>query len=131
MKNVKIEKQLTGPEWWKSTFAVEVKGDPNAADLPPGLSREEKKRVIQSWRTVAVLEIKPNGAPRYVGFISGTYLGVLKYPLETLDGKFGMRIGRGDVQFFAFDPNFENEIKLTLIEITKEGDPKYRDLLLY
>ena len=131
MKDVITSINLTGPRWWKDVLAVEIKGDPDAADLPADVSSEERGRIIHGWKIVAVFTLEPKDAPAYVGFISGTYIGVLKYPLETLDGKFGMRIGRSDVKFFAFDPNLENEIRLTLIEVTKEDDPRYPDLPLY
>lgn len=131
MKNIKMEKRLVGPGWWRGTFAVEVQGDPNAAAIKAGLNQEEKEKVVQSWRTIAVLEVEPNNSRCYVGFISGTYIGVLKYPLETLDGRFGMRVGPGDVKFFAFDPNLESEIRLRLTEVTKEDDPRYQNLPLY
>jgi hypothetical protein len=133
MKNIKIEKNLSGPDWWKSTFAIKVQGDTSAAELPAGLSREEKEKIIQGWKTIAVLEVEPKNVPFFVGFKSNAYLAILKYPLETLDGKFGMRmrIGKEDVEFFAVDKNLEKEIALKLVETTTEDDNKYLELPLY
>lgn len=130
MKNIKLEKNLVGSEWWKSTFAVPVEGDPNAAELPKGLAQEEKEKIIQSWTTVAVLEVKGSVSP-LLGFMSKNYVGMLKEPLQTDEGKFGVRIGREAVWFFILDKNLETEPSLKLLEITTIENPQYNELPLY
>lgn len=131
MRNIKIEKTLIGSDWWKSTSTVEAQGDPNAAVLPKGLNQEEKEKMIQSWKSIAILEVNPKNVPFYIGFKNGSYLAILKCPIETENGRFGMRIGRSDVEFFVIDKNLEKEIKLNLVEIATESDMKYQELPLY
>jgi len=130
MKNIKIEKNLVGDAWWRGAAMIEIKGDPSAAAFPSNVSAEEKEKIIQSWKTVAVFKITKN-IPFYIGFQSDNYIGFLKSLIETEDGKFGMRIGRDNVKFFAFDPKFENDLQLELSEITTEDNPSYLNLPLY
>jgi hypothetical protein len=131
MRNVKIAKGLIGPKWWKNTVSVDIEGDPQAQQIPEGATQEEKEKIIQNWKKIAVLEVEPKNIPFYTGFISGNYIDFLKFPIETLDGKFGMRIGNGAVTFFAFDPDFEKELKIRLVETVQEDDSRYKELPLY
>jgi hypothetical protein len=130
MKNIKLEKGLLGPDWWKRCIAVAVPGARDADPLPPDIPKEEKEKIIQGWKTVAVLQGDAS-KPFWVGFLAGDEVWILKYEVETLDGKFGMRIGGDEVRFFATDPALENSIQLSLVEIVQEDDSRYADLPLY
>lgn len=131
MRNVKFEKSLLGSEWWKGTFTVEIPGDPNAKKFSAGLNEAEREQIVQGWNTVAVLEAEPRDMPFQVGFTSGGYIGTLSSSIETLQGRFGMRVGPDAVGFFSFDPAFRRDVRLRLVEVTREDDPKYQLLPLY
>ncbi len=128
---VEIEKSLTGDAWWRNITMVETEGDPQAIELTPNLTSEDKMGIIQSWKTIAVLEVDDTSTPFYVGFECGIYIGFLNGAIETDDGKFGMRFGKNRINFFAFDPEFKKDINIKLCKITTEDDSRYPDLPLY
>ncbi len=130
MKNIKIERNFVGRAWWKGTKTVNISGIPEADSFSSDLPEEEKEKIIQSWKTIAVLETK-SSKPFQVGFIRGDEVWILKYPIKTMNGKFGMRIGKDNLKFFAIDSTFQDPIQLSPIEIVEEGDPRYSDLPLY
>ncbi len=131
MKNIKIEKNLVGEEWWKDFPAVFIEGDARAAELPKDLSQAEKEAIIQSWKTVAILKASPSNIPFHVGFAVEGLVQFLKFPLETAEGMFGMRVGGGNVTFFVFPADLSASMKLELIEVTEEDDSRYENIPLY
>lgn len=52
-------------------------------------------------------------------------------PVQTDKGKFGARIGDGDVSFFMIPKDLESQPLLRLVAITDIDDPKYSNLPLY
>lgn len=130
MKNIKLEKGLIGKEWWKGANTVHVPGIAGMAPYSQELSDMENEAIMKGWPTVAVIEVK-HGAPFQVGFVSKGAMWILKCPIEALDGKFGMRIGDGDVDFFAVDFAAQEVVPLALVEIVRENDPRYANLPLY
>lgn len=131
MKNIKLEKALFGTDWWKGAKILSVPGDPTAESVPDNLSKEEQEKIIQGWKKIAVIQAEPSSTAFRIFYIYDGNVIFLKYPIETLNGKFGMRIGKEDAQFFAVDSNFQEPIQLTLIEVVSEDDPKYSELPLY
>jgi len=130
MRNIKLEKNLIGKAWWKGSKAVEVSGVAEAQHFPASLPEDEKEKIIQSWNTIAIFETSfPK--PFQIAFFRENEVWILKFPIETLDGKFGMRIGKHDIKFFAIDSSFLEPVQLSLVEITNEDNPRYSDLPLY
>ncbi len=130
MDNNELEKELRKKGLWKGTNVVFVAGVHSAKSFSPNAPKEEKEQAIQSWKTIAVLESKSKN-PFYICFMRGGEVWTLKFPITTRDRKFGMRIGKDDLRFFALDPVFESSIGLSFIEIIQEGDLKYSDLPIY
>ena len=130
MRNIKLEKNLIGKEWWKGANTVHISGIEGLKPYSSELSDMENEEIMRGWQTVAVLEVKRD-APFQVGFFSKGAMWILKEPIATLDGKFGMRIGDGDVDFFAIDFIVQEAVQLTLLETVRENDLRYTDLPLY
>src|SRR3990172_637726 len=130
MKDMKKEKNLIDKKHWPKIPIVKVEGIKGAKKLASGLSMEEGKKIVVSWKDIAVLKVFPKTS-FYLGFIVGTHCQFLKYDTETENGMFGMRIGDEDVFFFVLQKNLVTEMKLELVEMTKLDNPKYKDLPLY
>lgn len=129
MKNIKIEEQYVGHDFWPGISIVEVAGNPEAKPFPQGTT-EENETVIQTWQKVAVLKVAPE-VPFKVGYIHGDSFHYLKVPVETEDGMFGMRVGDDDAKFFVLSAALDQDLSLELVELANENDPKYQNLPLY
>ncbi|NIM46538.1 MAG: hypothetical protein GTN40_00035 [Candidatus Aenigmarchaeota archaeon] len=130
MRNIKIEKNWMGGKHWPNLAVVDVSGDPKATALPEGLSEEEKEKIIQSWRSIAVLKITPPVDVR-VGYIHDNSSRFLKHKIETLDGMFGMRMGPETLKFIVIPRDLKTELKLELVGIISENSERYKNLPLY
>lgn len=122
MRDMKAEKGLGGDSNWPHISFVSVPGVKGTGG------------VIGEWHTIAVLEAQPlhfDTGSFQIGFKNGHNAQRLRWFIETFDGKFGMRIGSEDVEFFAIPFLHDREILLRLVEVTTEDDPKYADLPLY
>ncbi len=130
MKNVKLEEGFVGAENWPKMGLVKVLPDPQAAHLPDDLSDEQREEIIQSWKTVAVLKISPITNFR-VGYVIDEQAQFLRYPIHTLNGMFGMRVGARPIKFFVIPEDLASPMQLDYIETTKEDNPKYEELPVY
>jgi hypothetical protein len=130
MKNLRLEEGLVGDDNWPNIGIVKVLPDPQAAHLPEDLSEQQREEIVQSWKTVAVLKVSPITNVR-VGYIIDDTAKVLKYPIHTLNGMFGMRVGARPVKFFVVPEDFNTALSLELIEVTKEDNSKYSELPVY
>ncbi|HYE22491.1 MAG TPA: hypothetical protein VD998_02785 [Verrucomicrobiae bacterium] len=130
MRNLKLEEGLVGADNWPSMGMVKVPPDPAAAHLPDGLSDEEKEEIIQGWKTVAVLKVAPITNFR-VAFLVDDHMQFLKHPIQTLNGKFGVRVGARPVKFFVIPEDLNTEMSLEHIDTVKENNPNYEDLPVY
>lgn len=128
MINYKKVKNLSATEKWPKIASVFIKGIPGETDTTTDVP--QKQDLSQTWSSVAVFKATSNEPTKfYVGF---TNLGIIKY-LEyefTTNLEFGMRIGGGDVRVFVLPKDLTKKLKLKMVEITKEDDPKYRELIL-
>lgn len=131
MRNIKLEKNLIGPEWWPHIPVVEVEVDIKAKKLDLNLSVEEKEKILQGWEKVAVLKVEPKEASFKVGFIVENHIQILNSNVETSDGRFGMRLGSEKVKFIVVPNDLNKELKMALTNITDEKDEEYKDLPLY
>lgn len=120
MRDVKQEQGLGGNHNWPKLHFVSVQGDTGAQGIP-----------IEQWKTVAVLEVNPPDAEFQIAFKSGDFSQRLRFPVQTENGCFGMRIGPGDVDFFTIPTTQHDEVQLRLVELTDVNDPKYPNLPLY
>jgi hypothetical protein len=98
--------------------------------LPDGLSDQEREEIVQSWKTVAVLKVSPITNFR-LGFMVDDKVQFLKYPIHTLNGMFGVRIGARPVKFLVFPEDLATAMSLEHIETTKDENPKYSELPVY
>ncbi len=130
MKNVKLEEGLVGGDNWPTIGMVKILPDPQATHLPDDATEEQTEEVIQSWKTVAVLKISPITNFR-IGYIIDEQARVLKFPVHTLNGMFGMRIGARPVRFFVVPEDFSTALQLEHIETVKDDNPKYEELPVY
>lgn len=130
MRNIKIEKQFVGHEYWPNVAFVDVKGIPEAEEFPRDVSEEEEEKVIQGWKNIAVLKVTPD-VPFKFGYTVGEAFHYLKETIESEEGMFGVRVGNGDVRFFVLPVALDQDLSLELVEITSEDDLKYSDLSLY
>lgn len=131
MINYKLDHNLTGGEHWPALTTVFVEGVEDATLLPnKKIKKEEKEKIIQSWENVAVLRATSNQPTQfYIGFYNQNAISYLKHEFSTnLD--FGMRRGPDDVNFFVFPKDLTTPIKLELVILTTEDDPKYTELIV-
>jgi hypothetical protein len=130
MRNLKLEKNLTGNEKWPVLLSVFIKGIPGQADVSADNSEEENEKLIQSWKNVAVFRATAEKPVKfYAGFSNYAAVCYLEYEFET-DMDFAMRIGPTDNRYLVLPKDLNDEIKLELIEVTTEDDPKYKDIVL-
>jgi hypothetical protein len=130
MRNLKLEEGLVGEDNWPHIGVVKILPDPAAAHLPEDITDEQKEEIIQSWKTVAVLKISPITNFR-IGFMVEDNVQFLKYPIHTLNGMFGMRVGAKPIKFFVIPEDLGTSMSLEHIETTKEDNPKYEELPVY
>lgn len=119
MRDVKKEQRLGGDLNWPKLYFVPIKGDLTATSE------------IEKWTKVAILEAHPPNVDFQIAFKSGDFSQRLQAPVQTLNGQFGMRIGPGDVEFFAVPLARAAEVELRLVEVTTIDNPRYPDLPLY
>ena len=125
-----MEKNFIGNEAWPVIPSIFVKGIPGQADVSADNTAEENEKIIQSWKNVVVLKVASDKPVKfYLGFSNYAAVSYLKYEFET-DMEFAMRIGPTDNRYLAIPKNLDDEIKLELVEITTEDDPKYKDIVL-
>jgi hypothetical protein len=131
MRNIKIEKSFVGHDYWPGVAFLDVKGKPEAKDFPKDGTEEEMEKVIQSWKDIAVLKVSPKIQFKF-GYVQGNAFHYLKETIEVNDdGKFAVRVGDNDIRFFVLPSSLDCDLKLELVEQTKENDKKYKDLPLY
>ena len=127
---MKKEKDLINKKYWPKIPMVNVQGIKGTKEHKPGMSMEEGRKVLVSWKDIAVLKASPE-IPFYLGFIVGVHCQFLKFDTGTKNGMFGMRVGPEDVTFFVLPKDLKTEMNLGLVEMTDIDNPKYKDLPLY
>lgn len=130
MKDVKTQRNFAGDEYWPSIPMVTVSGDHSQGAIPVSASQVEAEKVVQTWQRVAVLEVVPS-AKTYWGFMAGDHAQFMNVPVELLDGRFGVRVGDGEVKFFVIPVDLKSRLNLRLIEVTDINNSKYASLPLY
>ena len=133
MINYKMEHGLQDWSNWHEISSVHIDGDPNAQKFileNTAKNAFENEKVIQSWKKAAVLKATSQEPTSfYIGFYDMKMNLFLKHELKT-DLTFAMRIGPYPFRYYAIPTNLETQIKLELLEISTEDDPKYKDLIL-
>lgn len=130
MKDIKVAQDLAGDEHWPTIPMAVIAGDESARAIPEGATQPEGEETVQTWQRVAILEVVPK-AKVYWGFMVGTHAQFMNVPVELDDGKFGVRVGDGEVSFFIIPEDLTSRLELKLVGITLTTDPAYRDLPLY
>jgi len=131
MKDLKTQKGWAGDEYWPQLGVITVTGDDVAKAFPAGVSQPEGEAVVQSWTKVAVLKTDPN-IPVYWGYmVGGVHAQFLNQPVETNQGRFGVRVGDGDVTFFVLPVDLKARPTLELVAVVDINDPQYAELPLY
>ena len=133
MINYKIEHGLQSWDNWHEISSVHIDGDPNAQKFVlenTEENAEKNEKIIQSWKNVAVLKATSQELATFnIGFYDMKMNLLLKHELKT-NLTFAMRIGPYPLRFYALPINLKNEVKLELLEITTEDDPKYEAVIL-
>jgi hypothetical protein len=130
MRNLKLEEGLVGADNWPSIGIIKIMPDISAAHLPENISDQETEEIIQSWKTVAVLKVNPITNFR-LGFMIDDQAQFLKYPIKTLNGMFGVRVGARAVKFLVIPEDLLTPMTLEHVETTKEDNPRYEELPVY
>ncbi len=130
MKDLKKIQNLAGDEFWPTMPVVTVSGDDSAPAIPMDATQPEGEEVVQAWQRVAVLEVVPV-SEAYWGFMAGDHVQFMNVPVQLLEGKFGVRVGDGEVKFFVIPVDMKSRLELKLVEVTDMNDAKYSDLPLY
>lgn len=137
MRNIKLGEESS----WPQLHFVRVAQAEHTAIVRMREARAQRDALIaahggrpltdSSSATVAVLEVQPTDRQFHVGFKNGENAQRLSAPVETLNGKFGMRVGDGEVEFFVIPIDMNAEVRLRLVELTTDGDLRYENLPLY
>jgi len=131
MKDIKAQKGWDGDPYWPQLGMVTVTGDDLAIAFPAGVSQPEGEKIVQAWTKVAVLKTNPN-VPVYWGYmVGGEHAQFLNQPVVTSEGRFGVRVGNGDVTFFVIAVDLKARPSLELVDVVDINDPKYAELPLY
>jgi hypothetical protein len=130
MRDIKTEQSLAGDEYWPIIPMVTVSGDSKASAIPVDATQPEGEKVIQTWQRVAVLEVTP-AAQVYLGFVAGDHMQFMNVLVELVDGKFGVRVGDGQVKFFIIPQDLKSRLELKLVEVTDMSNEKYSTLPVY
>lgn len=87
---------------------------------------------LQPGQTVAVLQIDRSDVPVLVGYNNGHNVQVRRGAELIEGGRFGLKVGSEDVNFFVL-PEEQNvePIGISLVEVTRYDDPKYPDLVVF
>jgi hypothetical protein len=105
---------------WLPVSTVRVPGVPDAGDR------------VEDWQTVAVLEVQPpEGVGFLVAFKNGGNMQRNQTPVQMRNGRFGMRVGPEDVEFYALAIAPALQVEMRLVEVTTIDNPDYSDLPLY
>ena len=127
MKEIRYRNGSSDGGNWPRILVVAVQGD-------SGARRWNAAGASESWPSVVVLEVTPHSANFMVGFRNGSnmYMQLLQVPVLTVGGKFGIRIGKEDVELFVIPTVLATRPRtLEVVEITTETNPFYADLPLY
>src|SRR4051812_4067778 len=116
MKDVKTMQNLAGDEYWPFMPVVTVPGDTSVPAIPVGATQPEGEKVVRTWQRVAVLEVMP-ASEVYWGFMAGDHIQFMNVPVELLNGKFGVRVGDGEVKFFVIPKDLKSRLELRLVEV--------------
>ncbi len=128
--DLKTSHNLASDEHWPIMPVVTVPGDTAAGAMPLGATQLQGERVVQSWQRIAVLEVTPaQGA--YVGFMAGDHLQFMNVPVELKYGRFGVRVGDGNVKFFVIPVDLHTRLELKLVAVARMDDPQFEGLPLY
>jgi hypothetical protein len=130
MKDIKTIQNLAGDEHWPTIPVVTVPGDSLAPSMPNGITQMEGEETVQSWQRIAVLEVTPV-AEVYWGFMAGDHMQFMNVAVQLQNGRFGVRVGDGEVRFFVIPKDLKSRLKLKLVEVAAIDDPTYLDLPLY
>lgn len=130
MKDIKTTQNLAGDEHWPTISVVTVPGDSSSPSMPEGVTQTEGEKTVQAWQRIAVLEVSP-AAEVYWGFMAGDHLQFMNVPVQLKDGKFGARVGDGEVKFFIIPKDLVSRLQLKLVQVTTINDPAYLELPLY
>ena len=129
MRDMKAELGLSGDDFWPRVPIVKVSGDSSAR--PMTLANEEA--TIKSWQSIAVLEASVI-KNFIIGFRVGDNMQFLRFSIKfTQAGRFGMRIGNEDVEFFIIPPLLlrPDNLYLELVTVTSIDDPNFAGLPVY
>jgi hypothetical protein len=124
LRDIKEERGWNGDDNWPTVGHVFVPGDETAQPL----TSEGGVATIQSWHRVAVLQVSPPDTPICIGFKSGSTMQFLSHACIFAYGRWGMRVGDGDVEFTAIATNLTTPVSLTLVTVTTDDDREYAEL---
>jgi hypothetical protein len=130
MKDVKTQLNLAGDEYWPTMPVVTIPSDGSGAAIPVEATQPEGEKIVQTWQRVAVLEVVP-ATKVYWGFMAGDHLQFMNVTVELQEGKFGARVGDGEVKFFIIPQDLKSRLELKLVEVTDINNAKYSSLPLY
>ena len=131
MIDIKTKENLATDEWWVKIGAVKVSGNTSAQAIPQGATQSQGEETVQTWQQVAVLDVGEHAPEFYVGFLVGEHTQFMRVPIKTQHGKFGMRIGDGEVVFYVLPIDLKIAMELTLVEVVDIHDDRYVDLPVY
>lgn len=114
-------RHATRDELSTGTVLIHVQGDPRASNNP------------DTWQTVAVLQlVGGTGQAVSPGFLNGDNVQVWRKGAEQLaEGTFRMKVGPGDVNFFALPQGGGSPVRLELVAVTTKDDPHYQHVRLF
>lgn len=130
MRDIKIQQNLAGDDNWPFMPFVKVKAISPAEKMPESATQIEGEMTVQTWQYVAVMEVSSDSEV-YFGFKVGNHAQFMNVPVETHEGKFGARVGDGDVSFFVIPRDLTSRPTLQLVEVVSIDDERYTDLPLY
>lgn len=109
---------------WAKDAQVRVEGD------------HDVRADRSTWKTMAVLEVRPRNVPFLIGWRSDIASAVTEFysdPAQTLDAKLAMSVGDQPVWFCArLADSFRTvDLVIELVELTTLDDPKYAELPRY
>lgn len=128
MINYKIKYNLIGEQNWPEIPSILLEGIKKEPNITLETPKDSQEPIIQSWKNIAVIKVSAENQTKfYIGFSNMGTIRYLKHPFETnLD--FGMRVGNDAVRIIVVPLDLETILKIELVEITEETDPKYSDL---
>ena len=130
MINFAKEHHLLDEDKWPHIPSVFVKGAEGEPDITPAmnLTNEQKIEVSQAWKNIAVLKVSSSTPTAfYIGYSNMDAVVYLEYEFTTNE-MLGLRLGGGDVRFFALPKDINQKITLELVEVISEDNPQYPSL---